>query len=60
LIEPAAEQKLTLTWETAQNTIVGDPALMPGGLEILRFYLRRDRRLERWCNGRKWIWKRDV
>ena len=60
LIEPAVEREITLTWAPAESAIVSGPVSLPGGLEILRFYLRADRRLERLCNGRRWIWTRDV
>jgi hypothetical protein len=60
LIELAAKRKMTLAWEPAESAITSGPASMPGGLEVLRFYLRAERRLERLCDGRKWIWTRDV
>jgi len=34
------------------------PATMPAGLEILRFFLRRDLELKRAVNGRLWRWSR--
>jgi hypothetical protein len=60
LIEPATERKIALAWSTAQASSIGPAPPLPGGLQILRFYLSQERRLERLCDGHKWIWSRDV
>jgi hypothetical protein len=50
---------LSLAWSPGgEEHSVATEALSPG-LEILRFYLRREHRLERHLYGRRWLWTRD-
>jgi hypothetical protein len=61
LMEPAADEVLSLRWEAGSE--VRPPyrtKRMPAGLEVLRFYLRKDLALERVCNKRRWLWSRHV
>ena len=59
LMQPPAGEAVSLTWADAgeYNSTV---ERLPAGLDVLRFYLRKDRLLERVCDGRKWIWTRHV
>jgi hypothetical protein len=61
LMEPAAEEILSLRWEAGSEELPPyRTKRMPGGLEVLRFYLRKDSALERVCNKRRWLWSRHV
>jgi hypothetical protein len=60
LIEPAAEEMLSLRWEAGSDVCPSQGQRSPGGLEVLRFYLRKDSALERVCNKRRWLWSRHV
>lgn len=56
---PAGEKPVTLSWSACGD----DPAdgqAMPGGLEVLRFHLRGEGRMERRAAGRLWSWTRDA
>ena len=60
LLRAPEDEYFSLTWnEDSQGASLhsGD---LPGGLDILRFYLRKDPSLERVCNGRRWTWTRHV
>ena len=58
LMHPPADDVVSLTWSYAlghrSSTLKG----LPGGLEILRFYLRKDPTLERISDTRRWRWSR--
>ena len=56
LLQPARRDGYSLRWCGATN--VSPPRRLPGGLEILRFFLLRDPVLERACDERRWIWIR--
>ena len=67
LLQPAATEHagecFSLSWSAADETV--DPAVnlvnlttAPAGLDILRFFLRRDTELARVANGRRWCWSR--
>lgn len=60
LMEPAGAHKITLAWLPTQTSSVMDAGLRPGALEVLRFFLRGEPHWERVCDGRRWIWARDV
>jgi hypothetical protein len=56
LMRPPSDKFLTLCCSTCD---VNSPETAdPPGLEVLRFYLRQDSRLERYSGGRKWLWTR--
>jgi len=58
LIEPAADDVVSLRWEAGSDLCPVRAKRMPAGLEVLRFYLRKDSALERLCNQRRWLWSR--
>jgi hypothetical protein len=60
LIEPAAEEMLSLRWEAGSDVGPSRSKPTPAGLEVLRFYLRKDSALERVCNKHRWLWSRHV
>jgi hypothetical protein len=59
LMQPTGGETVSLAWSGAQQMPRGTP-LLPAGLEILRFYLRRERVLVRISDGRQWRWTRHV
>src|ERR671912_252743 len=60
LMEPAAEEALSLRWEAGSDVCRFQGKRSPGGLDVLRFYLRKESALERVCNKRRWLWSRHV
>jgi hypothetical protein len=60
LMQPPAGNVVSLSWSKAE----GRPAMSnegySPGLEILRFYLRRDRSLDRISQRRRWRWSWDA
>lgn len=61
--------RLSLSWtaDTASSSSAENPSLasqvpqasqLPGGLDVLRFFLRGDSELLRSANGRRWRWSR--
>jgi hypothetical protein len=57
LMQPPGDEAVSLAWSRAgeYNSTVDR---LPPGLDVLRFYLRKDPLLERVCDGRRWIWTR--
>lgn len=55
---PAAEDPIRLSWRAAEAGAVDAAGTMPGGLEVLRFYLSGARRMERWAGQQCWTWSR--
>ena len=60
LMRPPADEVVSLTWSDALQHSAPSFERLPAGLEILRFYLRKDPALERICNTRRWLWSRHV
>src|SRR5207245_2232210 len=60
LMRPPADEVFSLTWSDALQHSAPSFERLPAGLEILRFYLRKDPALERICNTRRWLWSRHV
>jgi hypothetical protein len=60
LVEPAADEVLSLRWEAGSEVCPFQVKPTPPGLEVLRFYLRKDSALERVCDKRRWLWSRYV
>jgi hypothetical protein len=56
LMRPPAEDLYTLDWRACENAISLPDRAVPGGLEILRFQLRKEAVLERACDRRRWLW----
>jgi hypothetical protein len=60
LMRPPADEVVSLTWSDALHHSPPSFERLPAGLEVLRFYLRKDPALERICNTRRWLWSRHV
>jgi beta-ketoacyl synthase-like protein len=60
LMRPPADEVISLTWSNALQHSSPSFERLPAGLEVLRFYLRKDPALERICNTRRWLWSRHV
>ena len=60
LMRPPADEVVSLTWSDALQHSAPSFERLPAGLEVLRFYLRKDPALERICNTRRWLWSRHV
>lgn len=60
LMVPPQRDVISLSWQSdcANHDATDTPPW--GELDVLRFYLRRDRRLTRRCGNRSWNWSRDV
>ena len=56
LIEPPAQRNIALSWSRVPAAPANHDERLPGGLEVLRFFLREDPILERICEGRRWVW----
>ena len=56
LLEPPRDEVVSLSWSKTDE----DAANSLSGLEVLRFYLRKDGKLKRRCGGRLWQWIRNV
>lgn len=56
LMRPPAEDLYTLDWRACEDVISLPDRAVPGGLEILRFQLRKEAVLERTCDRRRWLW----
>jgi hypothetical protein len=60
LIHAPARDVVSLSWSAAAEEQSASIEGLPPGLEILRFYLRQDRSLQRVCQRWCWLWARDV
>jgi hypothetical protein len=60
LMRPPADEVVSLTWLNALEQSPPSSERWPAGLEVLRFYLRKDPALERICDTRRWLWSRHV
>jgi hypothetical protein len=58
LLEPAQQDAISLEWSVAAECEATAADALPAGLEILRFHLREDRRLDRICGKQLWRWSR--
>ncbi|MPZ78517.1 MAG: 3-oxoacyl-ACP synthase [Deltaproteobacteria bacterium] len=58
LMQPPADEIVSLTWSGALEGSPPSVNRWPAGLEVLRFYLRKDPALERICDKRRWLWSR--
>jgi hypothetical protein len=59
LMQPPASDVFSLSWSEAEEPETASAERWSAGLEVLRFYLRRDRSLERISQRRCWRWARD-
>jgi len=60
LIHAPGRDVVSLSWSAAAEEHSAGVEGLPPGLDILRFYLRQDRSLQRVCQRRRWLWVRDV
>jgi hypothetical protein len=58
LLQGPAEDVLSLSWSAAPARDCANFRELPAGLEVLRFYLRKDTSLQRICDGFNWLWSR--
>src|ERR1044071_273717 len=58
LLGPPVGEFCALSWRASEESGARQAEGLPGGLEILRFHLRRDPALERCCDRRRWHWTR--
>lgn len=58
--EPRFELRLSSADETAPDGADGAGALLPFGLDVLRFVLSQETRLQRQADGLSWTWTRHV
>jgi hypothetical protein len=59
LLVPAHVNPISLSW-SGDAAPVEATGQMPGGLEVLRFYLQAGRTLERFADRRRWRWAHDA
>jgi Beta-ketoacyl synthase, N-terminal domain len=60
LMQSPADEVVSLAWSDALEHRPPSLEVLPAGLEILRFHLRKDPTLERICDTRRWLWSRHV
>ena len=60
LMQAPGDNLLSLSWAAALENYSPSAGELPPGLEVLRFYLRKDASLERSCDGLRWLWCRDA
>jgi Beta-ketoacyl synthase, N-terminal domain len=60
LMQPPAEEVVSLAWSDVSEHRPQSLERFPAGLEVLRFYLRKDPTLERICDTRRWLWSYHV
>jgi beta-ketoacyl synthase-like protein len=60
LIQSPTDGVVSLCWSSSLPNAPSSAEELSPGLEILRFYLRKDSSLERICDGRRWQWSRDA
>ncbi|HEY2988844.1 MAG TPA: beta-ketoacyl synthase chain length factor [Candidatus Binatia bacterium] len=58
LMQPPGDEAVSVTWSDASEDSSLNPARLPPGLEVWRFYLRQEASLERISDRRKWVWRR--
>jgi hypothetical protein len=59
LLQAPVDNVFSLSWATALANYSPSVEELPPGLEVFRFYLRKDACLERSCDGLRWLWRRD-
>jgi hypothetical protein len=60
LMQAPGDTVFSLAWAADLQNESHRAAELPPGLEVLRFYLRKDASLERTCDRRRWLWCRDA
>ena len=59
LMQAPTSDVVTLSWTAAAPARTEVVTELLAGLEVLRFQLRQDRRLQRYCQRHNWLWTRD-
>ena len=63
MLVPASDDAISLEWQAAasESEAASESRVeLPGGLQVLRFQLGKEQRMERVANGRRWLWTRHV
>jgi hypothetical protein len=60
LMQAPGDNVLSLSWSPASENASPSVERLPPGLEILRFYIRKELSLERTCDQFRWYWSRDA
>jgi Beta-ketoacyl synthase, N-terminal domain len=60
LMQAPADNVISLCWSPASEPLAPNLERPPPGLEILRFFIRKDASLERTCENLRWLWSRNV
>jgi hypothetical protein len=60
LMRSPIDDVFSLSWSPVSETDSPGSERLPAGLEIFRFYLRKDSSLKRNCDRREWLWSRKV
>ena len=60
LMQAPCDNVFALSWAVASENDSPSVGELPPGLEVLRFYLRKDASLERTCDRLRWLWCRDA
>ena len=58
LMQSPRDDVVSLTWSATATNESPSVEQLPPGLEVLRFYLRKDSCLERTSDRRRWLWSR--
>jgi hypothetical protein len=58
LLAAPGEDRFSLAWSSTAESPSPSVERHPPGLDILRFYLRKQSTLERISDGRRWLWTR--
>jgi hypothetical protein len=59
LLQAPVAKVFSLSWAAALANYSPSVRELPPGLEVFRYYLRKDASLERTCDGLRWLWRRD-
>jgi hypothetical protein len=60
LMQAPNHDPVSLCWSTTDISGASEVESFPAGLEVLRFYLRKDAKLTRVCGNRQWSWSRNA
>jgi len=60
LMQAPTEDVFSLSWSATSDNPSPNLERLPPGLEVLRFYIRKELCLERTCDKFRWFWSRDA
>ena len=60
LMHAPTDDVLSLSWSSLVTNDASNEERLSPGLEVWRFYLRKDSLLGRTCDGRQWHWSRNA